>query len=516
LDIVFLLLNTLCTQTDSLIIVNRPREEQEDSDLLFNSVKRFETDDMGMNRPSRLAWISALLLYLSSSLASAMTLYDQDITVNGHSVTLQVPLGLTIEHLASLNGPRFIALGPNNELLIGSDNSNIYRLAPPYSSPETLVSLPGRNHSVTYRSGKLYVAETRALHEADYNGLSTNLDTSDLSEYVALPSTTGGHWSRTVIKGPDDQLYISLGISGNCSDEYLDNSYPFQQRRGGVFKLDESGNNPVLVPFSSGLRNPIGLAFDPATNNLYASNAGPDNLGFDQPREIFTKLAQGSFHGMPWFQFIDGIFQDGQCIDPELSPKAASEATPPDMTFDARSTPQGIAFLTDGRLGGEFAGNAVVAIHGSWARPPGGGNESRRPPKLVMVRFSGSQPIDVEDIVTGFQRNDGSRFARPSGILTGPDGYLYFTSDGGEVQGLFRLRAASTLGDGDITEDGVVDIRDILLGLRYLLGLAELTHTQLQNGDVAPLTSGTPAPDGLFTLGDLLVIQRKALGLISF
>jgi glucose/arabinose dehydrogenase len=264
------------------------------------------------------------------------------------------------------------------------------------------------------------------------------------------------------------------------------------------------------------LRNPIGLAFDPATNNLYASNAGPDNLGFDQPREIFTKLAQGSFHGMPWFQFIDGIFQDGQCIDPELSPKAASEATPPDMTFDARSTPQGIAFLTDGRLGGEFTGNAVVARHGSWAIPPGGGNESRRPPKLVLVRFSGSQPIDVEDIVTGFQRNDGSRFARPSGILTGPDGYLYFTSDGGEVQGLFRLRAASTPGDGDITEDGVVDIRDMLLGLRYLLGLAELTHTQLQNGDVAPLISGTPAPDGLFTLGDLLVIQRKALGLISF
>ena len=469
-----------------------------------------------MNMQSRLMWISASLLYLSSSLASAITLYDQDITVNGNSVTLQVPLGLTIEYLASLNGPRFIALGPNNELLIGSDNSNVYRLAPPYSSPETLVSLPGRNHSVTYRSGKLYVAETSAVHEADYNGLSTNLDSSDFSEYVSLPSITGGHWSRTVIKGPDDQLYISLGISGNCSDEYLDNSYPFQERRGGVFKLDESGNNPVLVPFSSGLRNPIGLAFDPATNNLYASNAGPDNLGFDQPREIFVKLAQGSFHGMPWFQFIDGIFQDGQCIDPELSPKAASEATPPDMTFDARSTPQGIAFLTDGRLGGEFTGNAVVAIHGSWAIPPGGGNESRRPPKLVLVRFSGSQPIDVEDIVTGFQRNDGSRFARPSGILTGPDGYLYFTSDGGEVQGLFRLRAASTPGDGDITEDGVVDIRDMLLGLRYLLGLAELTHTQLQNGDVAPLISGTPAPDGLFTLGDLLVIQRKALGLISF
>jgi glucose/arabinose dehydrogenase len=458
-----------------------------------------------MNVPGRIQSISALLLYLLSSMASALTLQDQDITVNGHSVRLRVPAGLAIEYLASLSGPRFLALGPNNELLIGSDNSNVYRLAPPYTNPETLVSLPGKNHSVAYRSGKLYVAETSALHEADYNGLSTTLNSNDFSQYVALPSATGGHWSRTVIKGPNDQLYIGLGISGNCSDEYLDNSYPFQRRRGGVFQLDESGSSPVLVPFSAGLRNPIGLALDPATHSLYATNAGSDNLGFDQPREIFTQLTQGSFHGMPWFQFINGTFQDGQCIDTQLSPRPASAATPPDETFDARSTPQGIAFLSDGRLGGEFTGNAVVAIHGSWATPPGGGNAGRRPPKLVLVQFSGSQPIGVEDVVTGFQRNDGTRFARPSGILTGPDGYLYFTSDGGEVEGLFRLRAASTAGDGDITEDGVVDIRDLLLGLRYLLGLANLTSSQLARGDVTQ--------DGMVNLGDLVLIQGMVLGL---
>lgn len=196
----------------------------------------------------------------------------------------------------------------------------------------------------------------------------------------------------------------------------------------------------VLLPFSSGLRNPTGLAFDLATDSLYATNAGPDNLGFDQPGEIFSKLTPGSFHGMPWFQYIDGSFQDGQCIETQLSPRPASEATPPGVTFDARSTPQGIAFISDNMLGKEFTGNAIVAIHGSWAKQPGGGNDTRRPPKLVLVQFSGNQPQGVEDIVTGFQRSDGTRFARPSGTLTGPDGYLYFTSDEGEVEGLFRLR----------------------------------------------------------------------------
>jgi glucose/arabinose dehydrogenase len=56
-----------------------------------------------------------------------------------------------------------------------------------------------------------------------------------------------------------------------------------------------------------------------------------------------------------------------------------------------------------------------------------------------MVRFAGNQPVGVENVVTGFQRPDGSRFARPSGVIQGPDGNLYFTSDGGEVTGLFKL-----------------------------------------------------------------------------
>jgi glucose/arabinose dehydrogenase len=56
-----------------------------------------------------------------------------------------------------------------------------------------------------------------------------------------------------------------------------------------------------------------------------------------------------------------------------------------------------------------------------------------------MVKFTDGHPKSVEDIVTGFQRSDGSRFTRPSGMLMGPDGQLYFTGDAGDVTGLFRL-----------------------------------------------------------------------------
>jgi len=375
---------------------------------------------------------------MSVNQAVGVTLRSQALIVNGHIIQLKVPSGLKVEFLSSMNRPRFLALGPRQELIIGSLGANIYRMKKPYRVPETLVSLTGRNHSVVYRDGKLFVAETAGLYAAPYSGSDTSLDSSDFILYVGLPSETGGHWSRTVIVGPDTRLYIGIGISGNCSDEYLDVSYPFERRRGGVFVVDETVNPPQLIPFASGLRNPIGLAFNPETSVLYASNAGPDNLGYDQPPEVFSALSARSFHGMPWFQYYNGAFRSGECAT-SPAPRLSSEATPPSATFDARSTPQGIAFVTDAFLGDYFNGNALVAIHGSWAVAPGGGSETRRPPKIVMVKFFDGHPVDVENIVTGFQRSDGSRFARPSGMLMGPDGYLYFTSDAGEVTGLFRL-----------------------------------------------------------------------------
>ncbi len=394
------------------------------------------------------------LISLWPGVSSALQLVAQAITVNGKSTVLQVPAGTVVEFMAEMSRPRFLTVGPDNELLIGSrvmagGNSRIYRLASPYTNAAILASLPGYHHSVVYRQGTLFSAETAGLWKVAYNGLSTSLSAGDFTQYVALPSLTGGHNSRTVVVGPDGTLYVGIGISGNCSNEYLAGNLPeydFEHRRGGVYTVDESGTNATLVPFSSGLRNPIGMAFDPASGFMWATNAGSDNLGYNQPKEIFSRLNQGSYHGMPWFQYINGSFQDGQCINTNAAPRPAHEATPPAVTFEARSTPLGVTFVSGNSLGSAFSGNALVSIHGSWATDPsrGGGLETRRPPKVVMVSFSGSQPTTVEDVITGFQRNDGSRFARPSGALTGPDGHFYFTSDGGDIQGLFRLRRQTT------------------------------------------------------------------------
>lgn len=378
----------------------------------------------------------AVFLILDFSSADAQPAsHSQNLFADGQSIELQVGKNMAVEFVAPIGSPapRFFASGPDGEFILGSRGGTLYRLRYPYDDVERLVSLKGYYHSAAYRNGRLYAAETAGVWSAPYAGAEAAMTAGSFQRDFTLPSLTGGHSSRTIITGPDNRLYIGLGISGNCSDEYLNESYPFEQRRGGVFVYE----NKKLKPFSSGLRNPIGLAFHPVSGQLFATNAGPDNLGYDLPPEILTPLLQDSYHGMPWFQYYGGKFHSGQCAQGS-PPLPASRATKPLAFFDARSTPQGIAFLEGSSLGEEYDTSAVVAIHGSWATRPGLGKESRRAPKITLVFFDG-KTARVEDLVTGFQRIDGSRFARPCGIAVGKDGHIYFTSDGGDVTGLFRI-----------------------------------------------------------------------------
>ncbi|MGB5604949.1 MAG: PQQ-dependent sugar dehydrogenase [Gammaproteobacteria bacterium] len=398
------------------------------------------------NHPALLQGLLLLLCCSTVPAGAARLAYEnQTITIDGDTWTLRVPAGLRLEALTTkLDKPRLMSFLPNGDLIIGSRSGKVYRLAPPYTRPEVLVKLADYPHSVAYRNGELFIAQTDGLYRAPYKPGQRTLDRDDLERVAKLPGGRG-HNSRTVGVGPDGRVYVALGISGNCSNEYLDNSYRFDDRRGGVFVLDETGARPLLVPFASGLRNPVGFAWHPDTGVLYASNNGPDHLGYDTPPEYFSKLTAGSFHGMPWFQFDGTNIQRDTCIrrDP---PRPLAEVVKPVATFPARNAPMGVAFIPGGALGNRFTGNAVVALRGSWGtRPRGSGSgdpATRRPPRLMMVHFDKGEAFSVADFVSGFQRPNGTRLARPVGVAIGPDGALYFTSDS-ETQGLFRLAPAA-------------------------------------------------------------------------
>lgn len=359
----------------------------------------------------------------------------------GQRVNAKIPKGYKLEFLTALDGPRLLTFGPNGDLFAGSKSGNVYRLVPPYTRPEVLVTLSDYPHSVAFRKDEILIARTSGLYRAPYKPGQKTIAPKDVTMLAPLPGG-GGHSSRTVGVGPDGRVYLSLGIQGNCSDQYLGEPYRFDDRRGGVLVLNEKGEKATWEPYGSGLRNPVGFAWHPKTKELYASNNGPDHLGFDQPPEYFSRIAANSFHGMPWFQY-DGkkIIRD-DCVKSQ-PPRPIGEVVPPVTTFPARNAPMGVAFVPAGALDKTLEFDAVVALRGSWGTKPGGGffgaAATRRHPKIVVVRFKDGQAQRVDDLITGFQLPDGDRWARPVGVALGPDGALYFTSDS-DTNGLFRLK----------------------------------------------------------------------------
>lgn len=389
-----------------------------------------------------------LLLFSGLALAAhaatdALVYENQTLVLDGARVQARVPKGYRLELLTSgLDGPRLLTFAPNGDLFIGSKSGKLYRLPPPYTTPQVLVTLDGYPHSVAFRGDEILIARTDGLYRAPYKPGQAKLAPAAVRLLAALPGG-GGHNSRTVGVGPDGRVYVSLGIQGNCSDQYIGAGYAFDDRRGGILVL--RADDAQWEPYGSGLRNPVGFAWHPVTRTMYASNNGPDHQGFEQPPEYFSRIAPGSFHGMPWFQYDGKTLRRDDCIK-RAPPRPLEAAVAPVATFPARNAPMAVAFVSPGALEPALEYDAIVALRGSWGTKPGGGffgaAATRRPPKLVAVRFAGGEAKRVDDLITGFQLENGERWARPVGVAVGPDGALYFTSDEA-TQGLFRLKRAS-------------------------------------------------------------------------
>ncbi|BAV34892.1 sorbosone dehydrogenase [Sulfuricaulis limicola] len=367
---------------------------------------------------------------------------NQPLQVGGTRQIARVPQGYRLELLADgLDGPRLLTFADNGDLFIGSKSGKLYRVPPPYTAPEVLVTLDDYPHSVAFRRNEILIARTHGLYRAPYRPGQKSVAPETVQLLARLPGG-GGHNSRSVGIGPDGRVYVSLGIQGNCSDQYLGDRYPFNERRGGILVLREDGGQPRWEAYGSGLRNPVGFAWHPKSRVMYASNNGPDHLGYDQPPEYFSRVTAGSFHGMPWFQFDGKQLQRDNCVSSK-PPRPLAEVSAPVVTFPSRNAPMGVAFVPAGALGETLERDAIVALRGSWGTQPTGGfigsAATRRPPKIVAVRFKDGEAVRVDDLVTGFQLADGDRWARPVGVAVGPDGALYFTSDS-ETNGLFRLR----------------------------------------------------------------------------
>jgi glucose/arabinose dehydrogenase len=325
--------------------------------------------------------------------------------VAGH--TLYLPPGFHIGVFADVGGVRNIVLGPGGVAYAARQSAGrVVRVVDVDGdgAADSIVDVAtGLNQpfGIAFRGDTMYVGET--------NEVVRFVPGASAPQVVVPGLPTGGHSTRTVVFGPDGLMYVAVGSSCNVCNE----SDP---RRAAVTRFDPNGSGEHR--FATGLRNSVGLAFEPASGALWAVNNDRDNLGDDKPPEHLNILQDGKWYGWPQ------CYLPGEA-NPEYPSADCSGVTPPGITFQAHSAPLGLTFYTGTAFPASFRGSAFISYHGSWNRsvPTGA--------KVVHVNVQNGRPVSVEDFVVGWQLADGSRWGRPVAVLSMPDGSLLISDDAG-------------------------------------------------------------------------------------
>jgi len=329
---------------------------------------------------------------------------------------LKVPPDFVIDVFADKVGSvRFMAVDPAGTLLVSEPSAGRVLALPDKNGDgkadrvQVVVTGLDQPHGLAFREGALYVAETGRVQRFAYDPAAMKATQPTL--LTRLPSG-GGHWTRTVVFGPDGLMYVSVGSSCNVCRE----SDP---RRAAVLRFNADGSGEQI--FASGMRNAVGLAFHPGSGALWATVNERDWRGDDVPPDYVTEVREGTFHGWP-----DCMVVRGRAIADTAFAKGATcdKVTPPTVELQAHSAPIGLAFYTGTQFPEDYRGSLFVAYRGSWNRTLPTGY------KIVRIPFRDGQPAGApEDFATGWLEGT-SAWGRPVDLVVGRDGALYLSDQG--------------------------------------------------------------------------------------
>jgi glucose/arabinose dehydrogenase len=343
----------------------------------------------------------------------------------------EVPQGFAVSIFAEkLSNARWMAVAPNGDVFLAEPPHNDGRTGGKITvlrdsnndgkADQTFTFLSDAAgfsyaHGLAFQGGYLYVGDLRGIWRFAYkDGQTAAGKPEKVTTKVADLRIKGSHVTRNIAFGPDGGLYLTIGSRDNISD-----FKPGAQ----IFKINADGS---MSEFASGIRNPVGIAFAPGTNDLYVVTNERDGLGDDLPPDYMTSVKQGGFYGYP-YAYI------GKNPDPvwgvKDSAKVASTITP-DVLFHAHSAPTGLAFYTGTNFPAEYKNDAFVSLHGSW----NAGNPTGY--KVVRVHFVNGKPVNgYENFATGFWNGRGSSgqpakvWGRPVGLAVAKDGSLLIADD---------------------------------------------------------------------------------------
>jgi len=290
------------------------------------------------------------------------------------------------------------------------------------------VFLAGLNSpfGMTLVGGDLYVANTDAILRFSYRAGDTQI-TAPGVKLVDLPAgTINHHWTKNVIASRDGaRLYVTVGSNSNVAENGMQN----EVNRAAILEVDRASGRSRL--FASGLRNPNGLDWEPASGALWTTVNERDELGSDLVPDYLTSVKEGAFYGWPYSYF-------GQNVDTRVKPERpdlVAKAIAPDYALGTHTASLGLVFYRGSLLPQRYAGGAFVGQHGSWNRNPRSGY------KVIFVPFASGRPAGPpEDVLTGFLDADGNALGRPVGVVVDRTGALLVADDVGNV--IWRVTTA--------------------------------------------------------------------------
>jgi glucose/arabinose dehydrogenase len=328
---------------------------------------------------------------------------------------IKLPPGFKIEVYAdNVPGARSMTLSPNGILFVGTrDVGNVYAVLDinkDNKADEVITIARGLNspNGVAFRDGSLYVAEINRVWR--YDNIENNLNNPQQPKLLSdgFPSDRSHGW-KFIAFGPDGKLYVPVGAPCNICLREDDERY------ASITRMNPDGSE--LEVFAHGVRNTVGFAWHPQTNDLWFTDNGRDWMGDDIPPDELNHAPEKGLHfGYPFVHGNDVRDPEfGEGVDIEQYRKPARELGPHVAAL-------GMRFYTGDMFPEEYRNQIFIAEHGSWNRSKKIGY------RVMLVKLDGNNAISYETFAEGWLQGE-SVSGRPVDVLVMPDGALLVSDD---------------------------------------------------------------------------------------
>ena len=265
---------------------------------------------------------------------------------------------------------------------------------------------------------RLFVANADAVVAVPYQAGQTQITAAPV-KVADLPAGRNHHWTKSLVANADgSRLYVGVGSNSNIGENGMDEEVD----RAAILEIDPASGATRV--FASGLRNPVGMDWQPQSNQLWVAVNERDELGNDLVPDYMTSVTPGGFYGWPYSYY-------GQTVDTRVEPQRpdlVASALKPDYALGSHTASLGLTFYDGTAFPQAYRSGAFIGQHGSWNRNPPTGY------KVIFVPFSDGRPAGPpQDILTGFRNADGEALGRPVGVQVDRTGALLVADDVGNV-----------------------------------------------------------------------------------